>query len=213
MDSITAVFYVKDERAGLRNAILSVRPHVEVVLVWDTGSTDGTLETVRDLVDRTYQLKVPLEAVDFGEMETFVTHLAKTDWALKLDGDEMLSNAHLLHELTETEDYGAWRFPRKRWADLGMTKQLELEAWPDWQYRFMLADGQSRYVDAIHPRFESPHPVGETYEIWLDHFVDIYHLSDPVRVQERTKLYQFLANRAGKAPEGSPEAMRLAGHG
>lgn len=210
--SITAAFYVKDEKDGLRNAILSVRDVVDVVLVWDTGSTDGTLETVDDLIDRVYRLVVPPDAVNFGELETMVTHLAKTDWVLRLDGDETLTNAALLPDLAESEDHGVWAFPRRRWADLGMTQQLEVEAFPDWQYRFMLADGRSHYLDAIHPRFETPHPIGIIYEVVIEHFVDPLHLSNPERVARRNALYETLAERAGKAPEGSAEAMRLAKH-
>lgn len=210
--SITAAFYVKNEEAGLERAISSVLDFVDEIIIWDTGSTDGTLAIAEKYANRIYRLKVPFSAIDFGEMETIVTHLAKTDWVLRLDGDETLTNGRLLRELAESEDYGVWKLPRRRWADLAMTAQLEQEAWPDWQYRFMYADGQSCYVDPLHPKFETPHVIGETRDVIIEHFVDPLHLNDPTRVRRRSRLYRRLARLSGKAPEGSDEAMRLAGY-
>lgn len=212
MNTITAAFYVKNEQEGLEDAILSVRDFVDVVLIWDTGSTDGTPDIARKYADVLYTLPVPLEAVHFGEMESIVTGLAHTDWVLRIDGDETLGNAYRLADLVESEDYGVWKLPRYRWADLNKTRQLEKEAFPDWQYRLFLADGRSRYLDAVHTRFETPHPIGETYDVFLNHFVDPLHLSNPERVKERAALYERLAEISGKSPEGSEEAMRLGGH-
>lgn len=153
---------------------------------------------------------MPEQAIDFGMMETMVTHLARCQWVLRLDGDETLENAHLLFDLID-QDYDAWKFPRKRWADLKKSIRLENEAWPDFQFRFFLNDKQSRYIGIVHPHFDTPHVIGETYDIWLNHFVDPLHLSDPVRAEERRKLREILAKKSGKTPEGSSEAMRLAG--
>jgi glycosyltransferase involved in cell wall biosynthesis len=49
MTSIAACLIVKDGAATIVRAIESVRPHVDEVCVYDTGSTDGTLELLTAL--------------------------------------------------------------------------------------------------------------------------------------------------------------------
>lgn len=220
MSSIELAMYVKDEVRGIASAIESaLLAGVDSVFIWDTGSTDGTPDIVegrsrlhRSIPFRVFDWPVPEEAVDFGAMETAVCWMAKGDWVLRLDGDEMISTVVDLHDLIDGH-FGAWKMPRYRWADLERRIQLEVEAFPDFQYRFFRNDGQSRYVGLIHPTFETSHPIGDASGIVdLHHFVDPLHLSNPVRVEARNRLYRRLATRAGKAPEGSPEGMRLAGH-
>ena len=210
--SISLVMYLKNEEAGVRRAIESVIDHVDEFVAWVTGGDDRTLEIVQEYSPRLYTLQVPPEAVDFGEMESIICHLAKCDFVLRLDGDETLENAHKLKDLIDSEDYVTWKFPRMRWADLEMTVQQEKEAYPDWQYRLFLNDKLSRFVDALHPHFETPHMIGEVSGMVIHHFVDVLHLSNPKRRAEREELYRLLAKKSGKEPEGSPEAMRLAGH-
>ncbi len=208
--TISLVLYVLDEAEHIERAILSAINFVDEILVWDTGSMDGTADIAATYADRLYRLRVPEEAVHFGEMETMAAHLAKCDWVLRLDGDEELEGGEMLRGLA-SQQYGAWAFPRYRWADLGKTVQLEREAFPDFQYRFVLNDGKTRWVDPLHPRFETPHQVGTALlSPCLNHFVDPLHLNNPERVAQRNRLYARLAAKAGKAPEGSPEAMRLA---
>lgn len=212
--TIEAAFYVLNEERGLERAIKSaLAAGVDSVMVWDTGSMDGTLDIARKYARRIYTLRVPEEAVDFGMLETMVCHLAKADWVLRLDGDEAIRSEIDLHDLCD-DYYGVWSMARYRWADLDRNVQLEREAFPDLQYRFFKNDGLSRYVGLLHPVFESPHPIGQCeFDIAvLDHFVDPLHLADPERVARRNRLYQRLAGLAGKRPEGSDEGMRLAGH-
>lgn len=216
MSAVECVLYVRDEVGGIRRAIESARrAGADTVLVWDTGSTDGTLELAHELADRVLRWPIPEEAVHFGSMETAVVWMSRGDWVLRLDGDEMIRtfDGLNLHDLIDPY-YGVWKMARARWADLGRTIQLEKSAWPDWQFRFLRNDGLSRYVGALHPRFETPHPIGECEPeaIVLDHFVDPLHFVDPEKMERRTRLYDRLSKLAGKAPEGSAEAMTLAGH-
>lgn len=210
-NTIGLVIYAKNEEDGLERAILSALPHVDTVTVWDTGSTDGTLEIARKYADFLYTLQVPPDAMDFGMVESMTSRLTPCEWSLRLDGDETLEEGSFLRDLVETE-YDVWGFARYRWADLAGTVQLEKEAFPDYQYRLIRNDHRTWFRDLLHPRIETPHLIGRTLTPFISHFVDPLHLSNPQRVEERNRLYETLARRAGKSPEGSDEALRLAGH-
>ncbi len=141
--------FVKNEESNLRDCIESVRPIVAEIVIVDTGSTDGTVALAKTLTSRVYE--VPF--TDFGSIRTLTAHLADYPWVLMLDGDERVDPAEWgkIAELVDvpppvpgdkgeldkdgeviTDSY-AW--PRKRWADAWMRKQVDSESYPDWQVR------------------------------------------------------------------------------
>lgn len=146
---ISLCMFVKNEENNLRDAVESARPVVSEIIIVDTGSTDGTVALAKKITDRVYE--VPF--TDFGSIRTLTAHLASCPWVLMLDGDERLDPAEWdkLAKLVsgpygtvesdgEKDEEGnvvidSWLFPRKRWADKWMRKQVEVEAYPDWQVR------------------------------------------------------------------------------
>lgn len=146
---ISLCMFVKNEEKNLLDAIESVRPIVSEIIIVDTGSTDGTVALARSITDRVYE--VPF--TDFGSIRTLTAHLASCPWVLMLDGDEridpadwpklskLVSGTFGLPEHNGEKDaegnvvVDSWAFPRKRWADSWMRKQVEQESYPDWQVR------------------------------------------------------------------------------
>jgi len=146
---ISLCVFVKNEAANLRDCIESVKPVVSEIVVVDTGSTDDTVEVARSYTDSVYRVGFS----DFGSIRTLTAHLATQEWVLMLDADERLDAAdwpklaelisqpvgvkgndmELAEDGTVVTD--SWALPRKRWADVWRTKQVELEAYPDWQVR------------------------------------------------------------------------------
>jgi len=149
---ISLCMFVKNEESNLRDAIESVRPIVSEIIIVDTGSTDGTVAVARTITNRVYE--VPF--TDFGSIRTLTAHLASCPWVLMLDGDERIDStdwsklAELVKvprglkkhkgELDSNGDVAidSWAFPRKRWADAWMRKQVDVESYPDWQVRLFL---------------------------------------------------------------------------
>lgn len=94
--TISAHTLVKNEARYVWYAIMSVIDHVDKVLLWDTGSTDGTLEIIQEIL-KTPQAKgkVNFKKIDNVTSETFskVRQLmldeTKTDWFIMVDGDEV----------------------------------------------------------------------------------------------------------------------------
>ena len=85
---------VKNEAKWLWYSVESVIDLVDRVLLWDTGSTDGTLDVIR-LLEKKHPSKI--EFREYGEVtpETFplarqeMLESTKADWILILDGDEI----------------------------------------------------------------------------------------------------------------------------
>lgn len=92
--TITAQCLVKNEARFVWYAVMSVINHVDKILLWDTGSTDGTL----DLIDEIKKVgKDKISFREYGDVntETFtkvrqdMLDATQTDWFIVVDGDEI----------------------------------------------------------------------------------------------------------------------------
>jgi glycosyltransferase involved in cell wall biosynthesis len=92
--SIWAQTLVKNEARWLWYSVTSVIDHVEKILLWDTGSTDGTIKIIEELRKK-YPGKVDFRQYDKVTSETFtkvrqeMLDATKSDWFIVLDGDEI----------------------------------------------------------------------------------------------------------------------------
>lgn len=94
---ITTHTIIKNEERFIKQVLLSVEKLVDKMLVWDTGSTDKTVEIIKSLkspkikfrqcnkVGRTGLVKLRNEQIKFTQ----------TPWFLILDGDEIWSEKNL----------------------------------------------------------------------------------------------------------------------
>jgi glycosyltransferase involved in cell wall biosynthesis len=85
---LTALIPCKDERRNIRQAIESVRPIADEILIADSGSTDGTLEIVRDIggcriIEREY--------INSANFKNWAIPQARHEWVLLIDADERLT--------------------------------------------------------------------------------------------------------------------------
>ena len=195
--SITLAMFVKNEEKHIVQCISSVLPIVDEVIVVDTGSTDRTIELAEAVGARVYNIGF----TNFGDIRTITAHLATKDWVLMLDPDERI----LYEDLAKFEtilirvadnDIDSIAFPRKRWADLNMTKQEEPEVYPDWQVRFFRNDPtrKIRYVRRVH---ETISGCINTINIEdgpvIQHFQNVN--KSPKRLLERKEQYMMLRTR------------------
>lgn len=84
---ISVTILTKNSSATLRDTLLSVRDFPEVV-IFDTGSTDSTLEIAGQFSNVKIYRK---EFKGFGPSHNDASALATYDWVLSLDSDEVLS--------------------------------------------------------------------------------------------------------------------------
>jgi glycosyltransferase involved in cell wall biosynthesis len=95
MPKLTVLIPCKDEIQHIGACIDSVRTIADEILVADSGSTDGTLEYIRErgdcrLLQRDY--------VNSANFKNWVIPQARHDWVLVVDADERVT-PHLAHEI------------------------------------------------------------------------------------------------------------------
>ena len=89
-ERLTVLIPCKDERKNIRLCIESVRAVADEILLADSGSTDGTLEIVRQMggcriIEREY--------INHGDFLDWAVPQAKNRWVLVVDADERLTES------------------------------------------------------------------------------------------------------------------------
>ncbi len=91
---------VKNESRFVWFSVMSIIEHVDRILLWDTGSTDGTVEILEEIKKR-YPEKVDLKIVGdvdihkFTDVRQQMLMETKEDWFIIVDGDEVWWDEHI----------------------------------------------------------------------------------------------------------------------
>lgn len=94
MTTITAHILVKNEARFVWYSVMSVLEHVDKVLLWDTGSTDGTVEIIKK-IKRLKSDKIDLKLLgdvtpeEFTRVRQEMLEKTKSDWFIIVDGDDI----------------------------------------------------------------------------------------------------------------------------
>jgi glycosyltransferase involved in cell wall biosynthesis len=94
MKSICVHTLVKNEEKYLWFSVMSVINYVDKILIWDTGSTDKTVNIISEIIKR-YPGKVgfrnvgEINADDFTKVRQQMLNETKADWFIVVDGDEI----------------------------------------------------------------------------------------------------------------------------
>lgn len=92
--TIWANCIVNNEENFIWFALMSVVDYVDKILVWDTGSTDKTVEIIKEVIkikgDKVILKEVgEVDKFQFTKMRQMMLRQSKCDWILILDGDEI----------------------------------------------------------------------------------------------------------------------------
>ena len=93
--TITAHCLVKNEARFIWYSVMSVIKHVDNVLLYDTGSTDGTQDIIREIKKADKENKVLFKEYGTVTPQTFplvrqeMLEKTQTDWFIVVDGDEI----------------------------------------------------------------------------------------------------------------------------
>ncbi len=85
---------VKNEERWLWYSVSSIVDHVDRVLLWDTGSTDRSLEIEKELVSKypdkiIFKERLQKTAEDFTKVRQEMLEATNSDWFVVVDGDEI----------------------------------------------------------------------------------------------------------------------------
>ena len=88
---ITAHCIVKNEENFVWFAINSILDYVNKMIIWDTGSTDKTVEIIKSIGSPkiSFEEKGPVSPQEFAKLRGEMVKMTDTDWIFILDGDEV----------------------------------------------------------------------------------------------------------------------------
>jgi glycosyltransferase involved in cell wall biosynthesis len=188
---ITLAMMAKDNEDCIGDAIKSVLPVVKEVVVLDTGSTDNTVRVAESLGARVYKSGFS----DFGSIRTLAAHLSKEKFIFMLDTDERileedLSKFSTILSMMEKDTIDIVGFPRKRWTDLSMVKEVH-PGLNDFQYRLFRNKPEIKYVRRIHEVITGSDKRMESIDFpCIHHFQDSFKSGS--RMSDRNAFYKKL---------------------
>ena len=91
MTNITTHTIVKNEEKWIKPALLSVIKHVDTMLVWDTGSSDKTVEIIKSINSSKIKFKQcgKVNRRQLTDLRNDQIKATQTSWFIILDGDEV----------------------------------------------------------------------------------------------------------------------------
>ncbi|HSR89226.1 MAG TPA: glycosyltransferase family 2 protein [Candidatus Udaeobacter sp.] len=112
MPTITAHCIIKNEENFVGYAIKSVIDFVDTVLVFDTGSTDKTVNIVQGLIKEypnkiIFEEKGECDKIRHTQLHQEMVDRTKTDWFMILDGDEVWTK-RAMEEVKEIIEKGSF---------------------------------------------------------------------------------------------------------
>ena len=151
MTTICHFMIAKNEAHCIANAINSVAHVVDELVVYDTGSSDGTQDIVRALGGRVIT-GVDVRNIGFAHARNLCARQCQSEWLLALDPDEILlahGAARLRQMIHEWPDHDCFLFPRKNWLDIEMKSEWT-DPWPDRHPHLFKNDPEIRYRNMVH---------------------------------------------------------------
>jgi len=122
MAKISLCMIVKNEEDFIENAISSVLPIVDEVIVVDTGSKDNTKQLAEDLGAKVIVSKW---SDDFSKSRNESIKHATGDWILVIDADESIGENDLkkLKKLADSKDVNAYLFTQRTYTNDSKLKE------------------------------------------------------------------------------------------
>ena len=128
MTSISLCMIVRNEAPRLQRAIDSARPHVDQIVIVDTGSNDGTVDIARD--NRATVAHIPFK--DFSHARNYSISLSRCEYIFVLDADEVLQG-ELPEPKDNPKDKQAFTFHRANFGpDYRACDDAPLRLFPRW---------------------------------------------------------------------------------
>jgi tetratricopeptide (TPR) repeat protein len=148
---------VRNGGASLARCLRSARPLVDRIVIGDTGSTDDTRSIAESFGAEV--VSIPWQE-DFAAARNQVLALARCEWVLVLDADEMLDPieaASLLPELVRDTSVHAYTLTRRDYVDRLYFDQITCAVEPN-SSDLPEARRYPGYVRSVHTRLFQRHP-------------------------------------------------------
>ncbi|MCE5195140.1 MAG: glycosyltransferase family 2 protein [Nitrospiraceae bacterium] len=147
MIPLSVVIITKNEEKNIADALESVRDAAEIV-IFDSFSTDKTLEICKKYTDKIFQK----EWQGYAKQKQSAVDIAKNRWVLILDADERVT-AELKNEIKnaiENDGFDGFYLPRKNFF---LGKWIKHSGWwPDYTLRVFKKDSGHMEEREVHEK-------------------------------------------------------------
>jgi glycosyltransferase involved in cell wall biosynthesis len=147
---VSATVICKNEEACIGKCLASLENLAEIVVV-DSGSTDRTLEIVRDFAGRGFPIRlIHQDWLGYASQKQFALDQATQPWTLSIDADEWLDDAlraELPRLLAVDETVAGWKL-RRTLTLYGRMKPVSLWTRPEIILR-LVRRGRARFDPAL----------------------------------------------------------------
>ena len=144
--TLSLCMIVKNEEENLEKCLSLARPHVDEIVVVDTGSTDGTVEIAKRYADVFEEIEWP---GSFSVARNHSLELASGDYILILDGDEYIDSQEAWKKIRNSLgvlDIAALVLPVKNL----LSENNVVSADMFWQERVLRNHPDIRYHGSVH---------------------------------------------------------------
>ena len=144
--TLSLCMIVKNEEENLGKCLSLARPHVDEIVVVDTGSTDRTIEIAREYADVFDEIEWP---GSFSVARNHSLSLANSDYILILDGDEYIEDQEAWKRIRNSLgvlDIAALILPVKNL--LGDSNVVSADLF--WQERILRNHADIKYHGSVH---------------------------------------------------------------
>ncbi len=184
---ISCHLIVRNESAGLEALLKSLKPHVDELVVVDTGSEDSTPEIARKYADK---FDIFLDAndsegriYDFSLARNHALSLCSHDWVLWVDGDDEVHGLESLRELTAMPD---------RDNLILMARYDYSPNTVQWRERLVYPRHRFHWEGRVHESLVPTHPIEGSIETrQVDSFL-VKHTWRPERPRENERNLRIL---------------------
>lgn len=148
--SISVITISKNEADNIRRCLESVK-WVDEIIVLDSGSSDGTVDIVKEYTDKVYST----DWQGFGIQKQRALDLAKSEWVLNLDADEYVSEdlRSVIESSIDSQKADGYKIPI-RMCFYG--KPLRFSASPKRHVRLFRRQGAKFSDDIVHEKIILP---------------------------------------------------------
>lgn len=148
---LSAIIIAKNEQDRIKTCLESVK-WADEIIVLDNGSTDKTLEIVKQYTNKIFRF----ENQDYAAFRNKAFEKASGDWVLYVDPDERVLTPlrNEIEQLIKANDCSAYAISRK---NIIFGKEVKYGPfWPDWVIRLLKREHFEEWVGAIHeyPKFK-----------------------------------------------------------
>ena len=122
--NLSIVIICKNEKGNIERVLQSILTVCDDIVVYDSGSTDGTVELLQNYPVQVHQG----QWMGFGKTKQYAVSLAKRDWVLCLDADEAIDE-QLRQSLATLSFHNKNTVYKIRFKNLLGNKHLQ---WGEW---------------------------------------------------------------------------------